>query len=65
MPALHGLRGMDLLGICLVLASIVVAVVFAVRWDRLAQRSRAYQLAQDDRTNASQELAAAAEKRMT
>lgn len=64
MPDLHGLRAMDLFGIVLVVASIVVAVVFAVRADRLAQRSRAYELAQDERTSTAQELMAAAQKRM-
>jgi ribonuclease Y len=64
MPDLHGLRATDLLGICVVIASIVVAVVFAVRWDRLAQRSRTSQLTQDERANAAQELVAAAEKRL-
>ncbi len=65
MPDLHGVRGIDVLGIVVVLVSIVAAVVFAVRWDRLAQRFRAFQLAQDERTSAAQELMAAAEKRMS
>lgn len=65
MPDLHGLRGADLLFIGLVVISVVVAVVFAVRWDRLAQKSRAYQLAEDQRMNTAQELMSAAEKRMS
>jgi len=48
-----------------VVISVVVAVVFAVRWDRLAQKSRAYQLAEDQRMSTVQELTSAAEKRMS
>ena len=65
MPDLHGLRGADLLFIGLVVISVVVAVVFAVRWDRLAQKSRAYQRAEDQRMSTAQELMSAAEKRMS
>src|SRR5664280_805083 len=65
MPDLHGLRGADLLFIGLVVISVVVAVVFAVRLDRLAQKSRAYQLAEDQRRSTAQELMSAAEKRMS
>src|SRR5664280_2612375 len=65
MPDLHGLRGADLLFIGLVVISVVVAVVFAVRWDRLAQKSRAYQRAEDQRMSTAQELMSAAEKRLS
>lgn len=65
MPDLHGLRGADLLFIGLVVISVVVAAVFAVRWDRLAQKSRAYQRAEDQRMSTAQELMSAAEKRMS
>ena len=65
MPDQFGLRGVELLLIALLVVSVVVAVVFAVRWDRLAQRSRAYQLAEDQRVSTAQELMSAAEKRMS
>ena len=65
MPDLHGLRVMDVLVIVLLVASVVVAAIFAVRWDRLAQKWRAYQLAADERTGAAQNLMAAAERRMS
>jgi ribonucrease Y len=64
MPDLHGLRGTDLLLIALLVGSVVVAVIFAVRWDRLAQKSRANQLSLDERTSAAHELMAAAQGRM-
>ncbi len=65
MPDLHGLRGADLLFIGLLVISVVVAVVFAVRWDRLAQKFRANQRAEDQRMTTAQELMSAAEKRMS
>jgi ribonuclease Y len=65
MPDQFGLRGVELLLIALLVVSVVVAVVFAVRWDRLAQKSRAYQLAEDQRVSTAQELMSAAEKRMS
>ena len=65
MPDQFGLKGVELLVLVLLVVSVVAAVFFAVRWDRLAQRSRTRQLAEDQRTSAAQELMAAAERRMS
>jgi ribonucrease Y len=65
MPNLHAVRVVDVLVIVLLLASVVVAGVFAVRWDRLNQKWRAYQLAADERTGNAQALMAAAERRLS
>jgi ribonucrease Y len=65
MPNLHAVRVVDVLVIVLLLASVVVAGVFAVRWDRLNQKWRAYQLAADERTGNAQTLMAAAERRLS
>ena len=59
MPDQFGLKGVELLIIALLVVSVVVAVVFAVRWDRLAQKSRAYQRAEDQRVSTAQELMSA------
>ncbi|HSN10920.1 MAG TPA: ribonuclease Y [Propionibacteriaceae bacterium] len=65
MPDLHGLRALDVLVVALLVVSVIVAAVFAVRWDRLSQKWRAYQLAAEERTGAAQSLIEAAERRMS
>ncbi len=65
MPNVHGVRVVEVLGLVVLLASVVVAAVFAVRWDRLNQKWRVYQVGADERTGQAQALMAAAERRMS
>lgn len=65
MSDLHGLRWIEPLLYVLLLASVALTVVFAIRADRLAQKLKRQQLTQDERASAAQALMAAAERRMS